>query len=49
MKWQIIFRIGHLDSFRVNIGDIGQPYKLRVYHDNMGRGPGWHLEKVRKI
>ena len=30
MKWKINFRIGHLDSFKVNIIDIGQPYKLRV-------------------
>ena len=40
------FEKGHLDSFKVNLGEIGQPYKLRVYHDNTGRGPGWHLEKV---
>ena len=40
------FEKGELDSFKVNILEIGQPYKLRVYHDNTGRGPGWHLEKV---
>ena len=41
------FEKGALDSFKVNISDIGQPYKLRVYHDNTGRGPGWHLNKVK--
>ena len=40
------FEKGQVDTFKVNMVDVGQPYKLRVYHDNTGSASGWHLEKV---
>jgi hypothetical protein len=42
------FEQGQMDHFKVNIEEVGTPYKLRVYHDNSGRAAGWHLEKVSK-
>lgn len=41
------FERGETDEFKVETADVGKPYKLRVWHDNAGRGPGWHLDKVR--
>ena len=43
------FEKGRMDSFKVDIANVGRPYKLRVYHDNKGHGNGWHLNKVNKI
>lgn len=40
------FEKGRMDSFKVDIANVGRPYKLRVYHDNKGRGNGWHLNKI---
>ncbi|XP_053384453.1 lipoxygenase homology domain-containing protein 1-like isoform X6 [Mercenaria mercenaria] len=40
------FEKGQMDHFKVNIEEVGTPYKLRVYHDNTGRAAGWHLEKI---
>lgn len=40
------FERGAVDHFKVNIEDIGVPYKLRVYHDDSGRAAGWHLDRV---
>lgn len=42
------FEKGRLDTFKIDIPEVGRPYKLRVYHDNKGMGNGWHLNKVRK-
>ena len=41
------FERGESDSFKVETAEVGKPYKMRVWHDNGGRGPGWHLDKVR--
>lgn len=41
------FEKGQIDHFKVNLEEVGTPYKLRVYHDNSGRAAGWHLEKVK--
>lgn len=43
------FERGAVDTFKVNIEDIGTPYKLRVYHDDTGRASGWHLDRVSDI
>ncbi|PIK54821.1 putative lipoxygenase-likey domain-containing protein 1-like [Apostichopus japonicus] len=40
------FERGETDEFKVETADVGKPYKLRVWHDNAGRGPGWHLDKI---
>ncbi len=40
------FEAGQEDKFKVEMIDIGRPYKIRVAHDNSGSFPGWHLDKV---
>ncbi|XP_030851144.1 lipoxygenase homology domain-containing protein 1 isoform X2 [Strongylocentrotus purpuratus] len=40
------FEQGESDTFKMELAPVGKPYKLRVWHDNGGRGPGWHLEKI---
>ena len=34
---------------KVELSDIGTPYKLRVEHDNANLFPGWHLDKVIEL
>ncbi|CAL8070988.1 unnamed protein product [Calicophoron daubneyi] len=41
-----LFRPGGDERFRMDLKDVGIPYKLRIGHDNSGSNPGWHLEKV---
>ena len=41
------FDAGSTDRFKVPLDDVGKPVKLRVWHDNSGRFPGWHLDTVR--
>ncbi len=41
-----MFERGQCDKFKVETDDIGQPFKMRVSHDNSGRGPGWHLDRI---
>jgi hypothetical protein len=40
------FEAGKCDEFKIEINDIGQPFKLRVFHDNTGSFPGWHLDRI---
>ncbi|XP_059150632.1 lipoxygenase homology domain-containing protein 1-like isoform X2 [Physella acuta] len=40
------FEQGQMDAFRFTTVEIGKPYKLRVWHDNAGSFPGWHLDKI---
>ncbi|XP_077979346.1 lipoxygenase homology domain-containing protein 1-like [Glandiceps talaboti] len=40
------FENGKEDDFKIEIPDIGKPYKLRIGHDNSGTFPGWYLKKV---
>ncbi len=40
------FDRGAVDRFSIEVKDVGEPYKLRVGHDNAGMGPGWYLDKV---
>ncbi|XP_063957148.1 lipoxygenase homology domain-containing protein 1-like [Lytechinus pictus] len=40
------FERGESDTFKMELAPVGKPYKLRVWHDNGGRGPGWHLDKI---
>lgn len=37
---------GHCDQFKVDINDIGTPFKLRVTHDKKTPPASWRLEKV---
>lgn len=32
---------------QVNLGDLGQLYKIRIGHDNAGSDPSWYLKQVR--
>ncbi|XP_062503862.1 lipoxygenase homology domain-containing protein 1-like isoform X2 [Corticium candelabrum] len=41
------FEQGEVDKFKVELSDIGTPYKLRVEHDNANLFPGWHLDKIQ--
>jgi hypothetical protein len=41
------FEQGEVDKFKVELSDIGTPYKLRVEHNNANLFPGWHLEKIK--
>ena len=40
------FESGQTDQFKIEMIEIGRPYKLRVGHDNTGSFAGWHLNKV---
>jgi lipoxygenase homology domain-containing protein 1 len=40
------FETGKCDNFKIETSDIGQPFKLRVWHDNKGRASGWHLDRI---
>ncbi|KAL3317121.1 Lipoxygenase y domain-containing protein 1 [Cichlidogyrus casuarinus] len=35
------------NEFRTKIPNIGIPTKLRIWHDNTGPAPGWHLDYVK--
>ena len=36
----------HMDIHDFITGDIGRPIKLLVWHDNVGSGAAWHLNKI---
>lgn len=40
------FKQGKKDNFKIETNDIGIPFKLRISHDNSGKNPGWHLDRV---
>ncbi|XP_070566658.1 lipoxygenase homology domain-containing protein 1-like isoform X2 [Ptychodera flava] len=40
------FENGKQDDFKVEIPDVGKPYKLRIGHDDAGVLSGWYLRKV---
>lgn len=41
------FEQGKKDNFRIETNDIGIPFKIRIGHDNSGKSPGWHLDRVQ--
>lgn len=41
------FERGNVDKLKVEIKEVGTPYKLRIWHDNSKMYADWHLEKVR--
>ncbi|XP_065836583.1 lipoxygenase homology domain-containing protein 1-like [Oscarella lobularis] len=41
------FEQGEVDKFKLESPDIGQPYKIRIEHDNSGPFPGWQLDKIQ--
>ena len=42
------FERGQSDEFKLQIDEVGLPFKIRIGHDNGGAAPGWHLNKVCK-
>jgi hypothetical protein len=42
------FECGYCDEFKIDINDIGVPFKLRVSLDNKNFFSAWHLDRVRK-
>ncbi|XP_053323874.1 lipoxygenase homology domain-containing protein 1-like [Spea bombifrons] len=43
------FQSGHEDTFMINIGDVGEVYKIRIGHSNSGEFPAWHCEQVKLL
>lgn len=41
------FRRNITDSFQMSLSDIGDPTKIRLWHDNSGSRPGWYVERVK--
>nr|XP_014342376.1 PREDICTED: oxygen-regulated protein 1 [Latimeria chalumnae] len=42
-----LFNPNSADTFKVNLKDLGELYKIRIGHDNSGEDPGWYLEEVK--
>ncbi|XP_027494714.1 lipoxygenase homology domain-containing protein 1-like [Corapipo altera] len=42
-----LFNPSSEDTFKINLGDLGQLYKIRIGHDNTGNDPSWHLKEVK--
>ena len=40
------FETGQTDNFKIEITDVGRPYKIRIGHDNKNPASAWHLNKV---
>lgn len=40
------FERNQTDKFRLKGDYVGDLVKLRIEHDNTGRGPGWFLDRV---
>ncbi|CAF4587849.1 unnamed protein product [Rotaria sp. Silwood1] len=40
------FEAGQCDEFKVDITDVGTPFKLRVSHDNKKLFAPWHLDRI---
>ncbi|ESO92330.1 hypothetical protein LOTGIDRAFT_162634 [Lottia gigantea] len=44
-----LFEPGNVDEFEINVGDIGDLYKLQVMRDDEEQWQGWHLEQIRLV
>ncbi|XP_017686265.1 PREDICTED: lipoxygenase homology domain-containing protein 1 [Lepidothrix coronata] len=42
-----LFNPSSEDTFKVNLRDLGQLYKIRIGHDNTGNDPSWYLKEVK--
>lgn len=40
------FEKGKIDTFSIEMSDLGDLEKVRIRHDNSGKNPGWFLEKI---
>jgi lipoxygenase homology domain-containing protein 1 len=41
-----LFERGKCDEIKIELEDVGQPFKVRIQHDNSGKAPGWHLDRI---
>ncbi|CAF4549680.1 unnamed protein product, partial [Rotaria magnacalcarata] len=41
-----VFEAGQCNEFKVDIADVGTPFKLRVSHDNKKLFAPWHLDRI---
>uniref|UniRef100_A0A8D0H2M3 Oxygen-regulated protein 1 n=1 Tax=Sphenodon punctatus TaxID=8508 RepID=A0A8D0H2M3_SPHPU len=41
-----LFNPNSADTFKINLKDIGELYKIRVGHDNSGNDPSWYLVDI---
>ncbi len=41
-----IFESGKCDKFKIETSKIGQPFKIRIFHDNKGNGPGYFISNL---
>ncbi|XP_071154983.1 lipoxygenase homology domain-containing protein 1-like isoform X1 [Mytilus edulis] len=41
------FQSGTVDEFDVNVGNVGEVYKIRIGHDDSGDSPGWLCDEVK--
>eukprot|EP00056_Hartaetosiga_gracilis_P011787 m.180988 g.180988 ORF g.180988 m.180988 type:complete len:2129 (+) comp13581_c0_seq3:61-6447(+) len=44
-----LFETGSHDRFNIELADVGEPFKLRVGHDNRGLFAAWHCEGITLI
>ncbi|KAM3841839.1 oxygen-regulated protein 1 [Vipera latastei] len=42
-----LFNPNSTDTFQINLKNIGEPYKIRIGHDNSGKNPSWYLNEIR--
>ncbi|XP_026526062.1 lipoxygenase homology domain-containing protein 1 [Notechis scutatus] len=42
-----LFNPNSTDTFQINLKNIGEPYKIRIGHDNSGTNPSWYLNEIR--
>lgn len=40
------FETGQTDKLKIEIADVGRPFKIRIGHDNSNPYSAWHLNKV---
>eukprot|EP00049_Salpingoeca_infusionum_P008102 m.131391 g.131391 ORF g.131391 m.131391 type:complete len:2461 (+) comp13915_c0_seq1:231-7613(+) len=43
------FERGDVDTFNIELEYVGEPFKLRIGHDNKGMGAAWHLDSVTLV
>ncbi|XP_066480514.1 oxygen-regulated protein 1 [Tiliqua scincoides] len=42
-----LFNRNSVDTFKINLKDIGELYKIRIGHDNSGPDPSWYITEIR--
>ncbi|XP_055489425.1 lipoxygenase homology domain-containing protein 1-like [Leucoraja erinacea] len=42
-----LFKPQNTDVFQINPTDVGELYKIRIGHDNVGEKPGWFVDDIK--